>query len=427
MRAVSIAEVAPVRMAMLIDCGGTLLRARGAAWPVGALVHIGDRGLLAACVGFAGQDILMAPLSGCEGLHHGMRVRAVSFEDGQIEIPLGRTVDALGKPIDGSITLMPWRLPLSPPLGVAQRARVCTPLPTGIRAIDALLTLGRGQRMAIAAPAGVGKTSLILQVARQAAVDYVVVALVGERGREVADFVRATRAASSTDPAFARDRTIIVAATSDQAPALRLRAADRANMIAEALRATGASVLLVVDSITRLAQAQREIGLALGEPAGIGAYPPSAFALIPRIVERAGGDARSGGAITALYTVLAEGGDADDPIVDAVRAATDGHIVLSRTLAEQGVYPAIDFGASLSRTMGDVVDITNAARARRLWSLATEYRELQLLGGYVHGQDAAIDEALSRQADLRAFIAQPMDVAVPFDEARSALTEMLDR
>lgn len=415
------ATVAPMRGGRVLDCRGALLRASGARWPVGTLVEIGADALLAQSVGFEGQATLLAPLAPVNGLQAGARVVAVASGGGRGSAPLGRAIDALGHPLDRRGAALALPAP-APRLSAVDRASVTESLETGIRAVDALLTVGVGQRLTVAAPAGVGKTTLVTQLINGAAVDAIVVGLIGERGREIADFLSL----------IARDgsaaRTVVVAATSDEAPALRLRAADQAHAIAESLRAEGKSVLLVIDSLTRAAQAQREIGLALGEPAGIGAYPPSSFALIPRLVERAGGDRRSGGAITAFYTVLAEGGDADDPVVDAARAATDGHIVLSRTLAQAGVYPAIDIGASLSRTMPDVVRAdhqADAMAARRTWSLAEEYRELAMLGGYQPGGDVEVDAALASRDAYRGFIAQPRDVRVAFDDARLALAELV--
>lgn len=413
--------VAPRRGGRVLDCRGALLRASGARWSVGTLVEVGDHQLLAESVGFEGEATLLAPLAATAGLEAGARVAAVTGGGGRGGAPLGRAIDALGRPLDrrGSALALPAPAPRLP---AVDRASVALPLETGVCAIDALLTVGIGQRLTIAAPAGVGKTTLVTKLISGAKVDAVVVGLIGERGREIADFLSAIAKDGSAT------RTVVVAATSDEAPALRLRAADQAHTIAESLRAEGKSVLLVIDSLTRAAQAQREIGLALGEPAGIGAYPPSSFALIPRLVERAGGDRRGGGAITAFYTVLAEGGDADDPVVDAARAATDGHIVLSRAMAQGGVYPAIDIGASLSRTMADVVAAdhqADAMAARRAWSLAEEYRELAMLGGYQPGTDAEVDAALAGRDAYRAFVAQPRDVRVPFADARRALAALV--
>lgn len=416
----SIAAIAPVRGGCVTDCGAAVMRARGLVLEVGQLVRIGTQ--LAETIGFVGGDAVLAPLGSVTGLAAGARLVPVT-EPGVSVVPFGRVIDALGQPIDRKGPIVGPRSDAVPKrLAPAARGAVVRPLATGIRAIDAALTLGVGQRMAIAAPAGVGKTTLLQSVLRNTDVDAVVVALIGERGREIGEFASVVMAAATSA------RTIMVAATSDEAPALRLRAADRAHAIAERLRADGKSVLLLFDSMTRVAQAQREIGLAMGEAAGMGAYPPSAFALIPRLVERAGVDRASGGAITALYTVLAEAGDTDDPIVDALRAATDGHILLSRSLAEHGVYPAIDIAASLSRTMPAVVSpeqFADAQRLRRLWTLAEEMRELQLMGAYQPGSDAEADDALDRRTALFAFVAQ-REMRVEPGDARAALAVVVE-
>ena len=244
--------------------------------------------------------------------------------------------------------------------------------------------------------------------------DVIVVGLIGERSREVSDFVE-TRL-----PPAVRRKTVLVAVPGDHAPVLRLRAARRATAIAEAFRSEGRRVLLLIDSLTRVAHAQREIGLALGEPPTMKGYPPSVFGLIPALIERAGIDRTTGGSITAFYTVLADGGDIDDPVVDTARAIVDGHIILARSMAEQGVFPAIDLSRSLSRTMADCAspEHRNAAtRFRRLWSLYEENRDLMLMGAYVPGNDAEIDEAIARHPEQRAFIGQAANALVPLADS----------
>jgi flagellum-specific ATP synthase len=248
----------------------------------------------------------------------------------------------------------------------------------------------------------------------------VVVGLIGERSREVSDFL-ATKLSGAV-----RAKSVVVAVPADHAPLLRLRAAMRATAIAEYFRARGLRVLLLLDSLTRVAHAQREIGLSLGEPPTVKGYPPSALGLIPRLVERAGADARTGGSITALYTVLADGDDTDDPIVDAARAIVDGHILLSRSIAEQGVYPAIDVGRSLSRVMADIVTPEHAAGAlglRRLWSAFEENRDLILMGAYSPGTDPVIDEAIMRRPEILAFLKQGSLERVDFETSVAALIE----
>lgn len=245
-----------------------------------------------------------------------------------------------------------------------------------------------------------------------------VVGLVGERSREVSDFLE-----TKLTPSM-RARTAVVAVPADHPPLLRLRAAMRATAIAEYFRNEGKNVFLLIDSLTRVAHAQREIGLSLGEPPTMKGYPPSALGIIPRLVERAGADRVTGGSITAIYTVLADGGDNDDPVVDAARAIVDGHIVLSRSLSEQGIYPAIDVSRSLSRTMVDVIDPDHAAAAahfRQLWSLYEENRDLLLMGAYAPGNDAALDEAISRRTDMLGFLRQGALETVSFDRSRADL------
>jgi flagellum-specific ATP synthase len=273
----------------------------------------------------------------------------------------------------------------------------------GVRAINALLTAGVGQRIAICAGSGVGKSVLMGQMIQGADADVIVVGLIGERSREVSDFL-----ATKLVPGV-REKSVVVAVPADHPPVLRLRAAMRATAIAEYFRAQGKRVLLLIDSLTRCAHAQRELGLSLGEPPTMKGYPPSALGMIPRLIERAGADAQSGGSITALYTVLADGDDGEDPIVDTARAIVDGHIILSRSLSEQGVFPAIDVGRSLSRVMADIIDDEHAEAAaslRRLWSVYEENRDLILMGAYKAGSDATIDQAIARHHDILDFLKQ---------------------
>ena len=300
------------------------------------------------------------------------------------------------------------------------RGRVTTPLDLGVRAVNGLLTAGEGQRIAIIAGSGVGKSVLMGQMLAGAACDILVVGLIGERAREVTDFIE-TRLSPDVRP-----RSVVVAVPADHPPLLRLRAAMRATAIAEHFRHEGKRVLLLIDSLTRVAHAQREIGLSLGEPPTMKGYPPSALGLIPRLVERAGCDVRSGGSITALYTVLADGGDTDDPVVDAARAIVDGHIVLSRTLSEQAVFPAIDVGRSLSRVMSDLVDADHLRAAmafRRLWSSYEDNRDLVMMGAYAPGQDAVLDQAVARYPDLLGYLRQTPEDRIDLPRARAELIE----
>ena len=376
----------------------------------------------AEVVGFRGNRTLLMALDSDAPHTSGARVEP-DARGGQVEVGpelLGRVVDAQGNPLDGLGPIdAAHRWPLAGRLGnPLDRARVTEPFDMGVRAINALLTAGVGQRIAIAAGSGVGKSVLMGQMIAGADCDVIVVGLIGERSREVADFL----ATKLDGPA--RAKSVVVAVPADHPPVLRLRAAMRATAIAEFFREAGLKVLLLIDSLTRVAHAQREIGLSLGEPPTMKGYPPSALGLIPRLVERAGADRRTGGSITAIYTVLADGDDSDDPIVDTARAIVDGHIILSRSLAEQGVFPAVDVGKSLSRVMSDCVDRDHhraAANLRRLWSVYEENRDLILMGAYREGSDVQIDEAILRHADIHAFIGQGQHEQVDLGQARAGL------
>jgi flagellum-specific ATP synthase len=409
----------------LTACDGGVLEATGFRYAVGQAAAIRDsegRETRAELVGFRGDRALLAPLDGDARLTPGAFVASQS--DGAMAVCgdalLGRVIDPLGAPLDGGGAIAATaRWPLAGRAGNAlMRGRVEQPFDCGVRAINAFATLGLGQRIALVAGSGVGKSVLMGQIVAGAAVDRIVVALVGERAREISDFVDQRLDAAS------RRRSVIVAVPADRAPILRLRAVMRATAIAEEMRSRGLSVLLLVDSLTRVAHAQRELGLALGEPPAMKAYPPSVFALIPRLVERAGVDRATGGSITAVYTVLADGDDPDDPVVDAARAICDGHIVLTRALAEQGLFPAIDIARSLSRTMDDVVDADHRAaarHARRLWSLYEANRDLMLMGALQSGADPEIDSAFARHADLCALIRQDVHDQVTLEGAVAAL------
>lgn len=417
----------PRNIGRLAAYDGLMLEATGFDRPVGSgarVITADGRAARAEVVGFRGQRTLLMALDGDAAHANGSRVEP-DAAGGSAEVGmalLGRVVDAMGAPLDGlgSIpTVERWPL-AGRPGNPLDRARVMEPFDIGVRAVNALLTAGVGQRIAIVAGSGVGKSVLMGQMIAGADADVVVVGLIGERSREVSDFL-ATKLSGPV-----RAKSVVVAVPADHAPLLRLRAAMRATAIAEYFRARGLKVLLLIDSLTRVAHAQREIGLSLGEPPTVKGYPPSALGLIPRIVERAGADSRTGGSITALYTVLADGDDTDDPIVDAARAIVDGHIILSRSIAEQGVYPAIDVGRSLSRVMADIIAPEHAAGAlglRRLWSAFEENRDLILMGAYSAGTDAVIDEAIARRPEILAFLKQSATERVGLDDSVAALVE----
>lgn len=409
----------------LVSHDGGMLEVTGFNRPIGtgARVAASDGSFARAeLIGFRGNRAILVPLDENAPLENGARVEpdtaATMVQVG--EGLIGRVIDAMGQPLDrrGPV-LAQGHWPLAGVRGnVLDRGRVTEPFDLGVRAVNALLTAGRGQRIAIIAGSGVGKSVLMGQMIAGAEADIVVAGLIGERGREVADFLE-TRMSGGM-----MRKSIVVAVPADHPPVLRLRAAARATAIAEYFRARGKKVLLLIDSLTRCAHAQREIGLSLGEPPAMKGYPPSALALIPRLVERAGVDVRSGGSITALYTVLADGDDTDDPIVDAARAIVDGHIVLSRHLSEQAIFPAIDVGKSLSRVMADVTGedhLRAAAIYRALWSAYEENRDLILMGAYRPGNDPLIDEAVSRRQQLLDFLRQSAKSRVDLDDSINSL------
>lgn len=404
----------------LASYDGLLMEAVGLQLPVGTLCSIGEgRGLVEAeVIGFRGGRTLLMNLGGPAPLLPNAPVRPIG-PPGEAEVGaalLGRVVDGAGNPIDGMGPIRgAGRWPLAGKLqSPLDRGRVLEPMDVGVRAINGLLTLGQGQRVGIMAGSGVGKSVLLGMIVRAAKADVVVVGLIGERSREVADFLE-TKVAGE-----ARQRTVVVAVPANHSPVLRIRGALRATAIAEAFRAEGKKVLLIMDSLTRVAHAGREIGLALGEPASARGYPPSAIAMLPGLIERAGTDVASGGSITAIYTVLADGDDGNDPVVDSARSILDGHIVLSRQLAERGVYPAIDLGPSVSRVMTDITTKPHQQAARALRrNLATyeENRDLVLMGAYRPGTDPAIDNAIAVHPAVMDYIRQDADSVIPLDEA----------
>lgn len=331
---------------------------------------------------------------------------------------LGRVLDGLGRPMDGGPEPdgVRWVSGYAEPPHPLDREPISAALPCGVRAIDGLLTLGRGQRVGIFAGSGVGKSTLLGMLARGTAADVTVIALIGERGREVRDFIE-----HDLGPE-ALKRCVVVASTGDNPGAMRLCAARTATAIAEAYRAEGLDVLLLFDSLTRVAMAQREIGLAAGEPPTTKGYPPSVFSMLPHLMERAGPAAR--GSITAMYTVLVDGEDMDEPIADLARATLDGHIVLRRSLASAGHYPPIDVLASVSRLMERVARPGHRNAARRLRELLAAHadaRDLISIGAYVRGSDPLVDSAIDLVPAINAFLRQAAGEVTPFEEAIAAL------
>jgi flagellum-specific ATP synthase len=411
---------------------GLTLEAVGCEAPVGARCMVaGADGaeLETEVVGFADGRLLLMPTGALHGVLPNARVRPCAALSGVPvgEALLGRVIGADGLPLDGKGPLLaPDRAPLRrDPINPMARQPIDTPLDVGVQAINALLTVGRGQRIGLFAGSGVGKSTLMGMMTRFTNADVVVVGLIGERGREVKEFVDHTLGEEG------RRRAVVVAAPADAPPLSRLRGAQLATAVAEYFRDQGLRVLLLMDSLTRYAQAQREIALAIGEPPATKGYPPSVFAMLPALVERAGNDATGQGSITAFYTVLTEGDDyRHDPIADAARAILDGHIVLSRDLAEAGHYPAIDIEASISRVMPAVVSrehMRSAQRFRQVYSAYRQQRDLISVGAYQKGSDPRIDEAILLWPKLSSFLQQETDVSVSLAEAEARLDEVARR
>jgi len=394
----------------------------GAAVGTSCEIRTADgRAVAAEVVGFSARTALLVPFGDMEGVCEGCAVvprgPAVTLRCG--DALLGRVVDAAMRPLDGGPEpLMPHRVPLNaPPPPAMARRRIARPVPTGIRVLDAFLTAGEGQRLGVFAGPGVGKSVLLGMLARGADADAVVVGLVGERGREVREFVERDLGDEG------RRRSTVVVATSDEPPLRRLRGAMAATALAEFHRSRGRRVLLLLDSLTRVAMAQREIGLSAGEPPTSKGYPPSVFAVLPRLLERAGNDAGRG-SITLICTVLAEGDDLSDPIADAARALLDGHVVLSRKLAAAGRFPAVDVLASVSRVMPEVTAPAHRALAREARALLAARRDAADLvdaGAYAAGSNPAVDRALELGPALDEFLCQDGSERTPFERSLERL------
>jgi ATP synthase in type III secretion protein N len=393
---------------------------------VGDVVSVKRRGGPLACevVGFERGEAIGMPLGALVGVGPDDEVETTGggFVVRASDALLGRVVDGLGRPLDGrgaieGGSLVPVDRDPEPALA---RRPVSRPLSTGVRVLDGLLTLGEGQRVGLFAGSGVGKSTLLGAIARGTEAEVVVVALVGERGREVGEFLEHALGEAGLA------RSVVVVATSDVAALERLRAAQVATAYAEHFRDQGRSVMLLVDSVTRFARAQREVGLAAGEPPARRGYPPSVFAMLPRLLERSGQGSR--GSITAIYTVLVEGGDMDEPIADEVRGILDGHVVLDRTIAARGRYPAVDPTVSLSRVMDAVVGAEHRDAARRLRSLVAHYeakRDLIMLGAYAKGTDRQLDDAIARMPKIEQFLAQSPHDRVALEDTVAMLQQVV--
>ncbi len=377
--------------------------------------------VLAEVVGFRDNHVLLMPFGTMGAVAYGNEVVATgrSLMVGVGPDLLGRVLDGLGRPIDGQGPLRAeaeYSVSHAPP-NPLERQRISQPLTFGTRSLDGLLTCGKGQRIGIFAGSGVGKSTLLAMIARSSSADVNVIALIGERGREVREFIERDLGEEGMR------RSVVVVATSDQPPIIRLKGALVATAIAEYFRNAGLDVMLTMDSVTRLAWAQREIGLAIGEPPTTRGYTPSVFAMLPHLLERAGAGAT--GTITGLYTVLVEGDDMNEPIADTVRGILDGHIVLSRHLAEQGQYPAVDPLQSVSRSMPDLITPEHRQAASRFRDLLATYRnaeDLINIGAYVAGSNPKIDEAIARIGDIRAFLCQGPTEPATWEETLAKLT-----
>ncbi|WP_210395734.1 flagellar protein export ATPase FliI [Motiliproteus sediminis] len=425
----SLVSPKPVAEGRITRLVGLTLEARGCRAAVGSYCRIdlsAELSVEAEVVGFGQDCIYLMPITPVEGLYPGARVVPLGAGSRVPVGPelLGRVLNGAGQPIDG-------RGPLGttaevnlagPMINPLARQPIEKTLDVGVRAINALLTVGRGQRMGLFAGSGVGKSVLLGMMTRFTEAEVIVVGLIGERGREVKEFIDHNLGPEGMA------RAVVVASPADDSPLMRLRASELASRIAEYYREQGKNVLLLMDSLTRYAQAQREIALAVGEPPATKGYPPSVFARLPKLVERAGNGASGEGSITAFYTVLTEGDDQQDPVADAARAILDGHVVLSRQLAEEGHYPAIDIEASISRAMPQVVSpqhLNLAQRFKQIYSRYHQNRDLISVGAYARGSDADIDLAIERMPHFRTFLQQGLNDSQPFAPSFQALHQVL--
>jgi flagellum-specific ATP synthase len=429
----------------LVRVAGLVLEAAGVRVPVGSICEVRSPGLpvvLAEVVGFNGDRAYLMPTGPVQGLAAGAQVlprpmpvhpprlgmtpeEGIRPEGRGLHLPigpglLGRVVDAHGEPLDrqGPIERVSHQTLNRPPINAMDRDPIRKPLDTGVRAINALLTVGRGQRIGLFAGTGVGKSVLLGMMARYTAADVIVVGLIGERGREVKEFIEDILGDEG------RQRSVVVAAPADAPPLVRMQGANYATAIAEHFRDQGQHVLLLMDSLTRYAMAQREIALAIGEPPATRGYPPSCFARLPQLVERSGNGLNGQGSITAFYTVLSEGDDPQDPIADAARGILDGHIVLSRELAESGHFPAIDVERSISRVMTSVApkeQIHAARRVRQLLAKFNKARDLIQLGAYAPGHDNELDIAVQAHPQITALLQQDMLERAPLQDCQRRL------
>ncbi|MDA0111004.1 flagellar protein export ATPase FliI [Vibrio sp. La 4.2.2] len=412
----------------LVKVNGLMLQAVGCRFKLEqrCLVETDEGDMIEAqVVGFDHNIAYLMPVRQLGGLFAGAKVIPL---DGDSSVNLGshwlgRVVNGLGEALDdGAVLKGGDRVSLEPkPINPLKRRPVDTPLDVGVRAINGLLTIGKGQRIGLMAGSGVGKSVLMGMITQNTEADVIVVGLIGERGREVREFIERNLTPE------ARKKAIIIAAPADESPLMRLRATLLCHRVAEYFRDKGNDVLLLMDSLTRYAMAQREIALALGEPPASRGYPPSVFSVLPQLLERAGNSEHPDGSLTAIYTVLAEGDDQQDPVVDSARAILDGHVVLSRSLAEQGHYPAIDINASISRCMSGCTPEAHSTLAnqfRQLYSNYLQVKELLPLGGYQPGQDPELDQSVAMHPQLKNYLLQAANDAVDFQTSLTELAQL---
>jgi flagellum-specific ATP synthase len=429
--ALGIAAVKPVAVGKVTRVVGLSIEAKGINVVLGGrcAVERPDNGSFEAeVVGFDGDKTFLMPLHRVDVLRPGAKVTPLSAG---IKVPaglhlLGRVLDGTGKPLDDKGAITHSDTVSFHPIAInpLRRMPISEPLDIGVRSINAALSIGRGQRVGLFAGSGVGKSVLLGMITRFTEADVVVVALVGERGREVREFIENNLGAAGMA------KSVVVASPADDTPVMRLRAGLYASRLCEDFRDQGLKTLLLFDSLTRYAQAQREVALAAGEPPATRGYPPSVFARLPQLVERAGNGTGNGGSVTAIYTVLTEGDDFNDPVADSARAILDGHIVLSRHLASEGVYPAVDVRASISRSMNAIVDQQQLDAANRLKLLISRYeesRDLINVGAYIAGVDTITDEAIAKQPLIRDFLSQTLLEHADYPHSRAALQQLLQQ
>lgn len=417
-----------------IHCGrisravGLTLEAKGFNQPIGArcLVNISDnKSVEAEVVGFNNASVYLMSIGNTQGIAPGMIIIPTG-QVAQVGVGsqlLGRVINGSGQFIDDGpqLEFMESYSLFGEIVNPLKRAIIDTPMDVGIRAINGLMTIGRGQRIGLFAGSGVGKSVLLGMMTRFTEADVVVVGLIGERGREVKEFIECNLGPEGLA------RAVVIAAPADESPLMRLHGAKVATAVAEYFRDQGKHVLLLMDSLTRFAQAQREIALSIGEPPATKGYPPSVFAALPKLVERAGNGLPGSGSITAFYTVLTEGDDLQDPIADSARAILDGHIVLNRALAEEGQYPAIDLEASISRVMQSIVPESHMKHMlvlKKYLSLYEKNKDLILLGAYAKGSDPKLDKAIKARDQIRNYLIQGMNEQVSFEESIQSLSEL---